>query len=228
MKKCNKCNTVKDFSDFRKNKCSKDGYYLICKDCKKVLDKIYRDKESSKKLKEKWLEDNKERTKESSKNYYYENIDKIKKYSENYYKDNSISIKEKVKNYRLENKDRRSLNDKNRRTNDPIFYIIEKVRGSINKSFYRSGFKKESKTRTILGCEFEEFKIYLESKFEDWMTWDNKGLYNGDFEYGWDIDHIIPMATAETEDDVIRLNHYTNLQPLCSKINREIKRDLYD
>ncbi len=226
MKKCNKCNTVKDFSDFRKNKCSKDGYYLICKDCKKVLDKIYRDKESSKKIKQKWLEDNKERTKESNKKYYYENINDIKEYSKNYYSKKSDKIKERVKVYRSANKDKRSLYDKKRRTNDPIYYIIEKIRGSINKSFYRNGFKKISNTRDILGCEFDEFKLYLESKFEDWMTWENKGLYNGDFNYGWDIDHIIPISYAETEDDVIKLNHYTNLQPLCSKINREIKRDL--
>ena len=57
------------------------------------------------------------------------------------------------------------------------------------------------------------------------MTWDNKGLYNGELNHGWDLDHIIPIDTAITEEDVIRLNHYTNLQPLCSKINRDIKKN---
>jgi hypothetical protein len=32
----------------------------------------------------------------------------------------------------------------------------------------------------------------------------------------WDIDHIIPISSAKTKEDIIRLNHYTNLQPLCS------------
>ena len=27
------------------------------------------------------------------------------------------------------------------------------------------------------------------------------------------------------EEDILKLNHYTNLQPLCSKINRDIKKD---
>jgi len=76
-----------------------------------------------------------------------------------------------------------------------------------------------------LGCSFEEFKIYLESKFEDWMTWENKGLYNGYLNYGWDIDHKIPISSATTEEEMIKLNHYTNLQPLCSYTNRYIKRD---
>jgi hypothetical protein len=63
----------------------------------------------------------------------------------------------------------------------------------------------------------------LESKFEIWMNWDNYGLYNGEFNYGWDIDHIMPLFSAKTEEDVLKLNHYTNLQPLCSKVNRHIK-----
>jgi len=57
------------------------------------------------------------------------------------------------------------------------------------------------------------------------MNWDNQGLYSKNrFNIGWDLDHIIPISSAKTEEDVIRLNHYTNFQPLCSKINRDIKR----
>jgi hypothetical protein len=57
------------------------------------------------------------------------------------------------------------------------------------------------------------------------MTWDNKGLYNGELNYGWDIDHVIPVSSGMTEEEVVKLNHFTNLQPLCSKINRDIKRN---
>ena len=57
------------------------------------------------------------------------------------------------------------------------------------------------------------------------MTWDNYGLYNGELNCGWDIDHIIPLSSVNTEDDIIKLNHYTNLQPLCSYTNRVIKKD---
>ncbi len=95
----------------------------------------------------------------------------------------------------------------------------------IHKHFKNSGYSKKSKTQEIIGCSFEELKLYLESKFEDWMTWDNRGLYNGELNYGWDIDHKTPLASAETEEEIIKLNHYTNLQPLCSYINRVIKRD---
>ena len=57
------------------------------------------------------------------------------------------------------------------------------------------------------------------------MTWENRGLYNGDFDFGWDIDHVIPLSSTKTEEELIKLNHYTNLQPLCSKVNRDIKKN---
>lgn len=57
------------------------------------------------------------------------------------------------------------------------------------------------------------------------MNWENHGKYNGALNFGWDLDHIIPLATAKCTDDIIKLNHYTNFQPLCSKVNRDIKRD---
>ena len=56
------------------------------------------------------------------------------------------------------------------------------------------------------------------------MNWNNRGLYNGELNYGWDIDHIIPLDSAINEIELLRLNHYSNLQPLCSKVNRDIKK----
>jgi hypothetical protein len=89
----------------------------------------------------------------------------------------------------------------------------------------KKGFSKKSKTQDILGCTFEEFKLYIESLFEDWMNWNNHGLYNGELNYGWDLDNIIPQSSVTTEKEIIKLNHHTNYQPLCSKINRDIKRN---
>ena len=98
------------------------------------------------------------------------------------------------------------------------------IKNLIGNSIRNSGFKKLSKTEQILGCTYDDFKLHLESKFESWMNWDNRGLYNGELNHGWDIDHIIPLDTATTELELIQLNHHTNLQPLCSHINRDIKR----
>lgn len=94
------------------------------------------------------------------------------------------------------------------------------IRGVLKKN----GFSKKSKTLDILGCSYDDFKKHIESLWEPWMNWDNYGLYNGELNHGWDIDHIIPSSSACSEEDVYKLNHYSNLQPLCSKINRDVKR----
>jgi len=63
------------------------------------------------------------------------------------------------------------------------------------------------------------------------MSWDNYGNpKDGVLELNktWDLDHIVPLSSAECEEDIIRLNHYSNIQPLCSYVNRNVKRDNID
>lgn len=137
--------------------------------------------------------------------------------------------KEAKKVYRELNNERIKLYQKaykkERRATDPIFKISSLIRTSIGEAFRLNGYGKKTKTNTILGCSFDELKQHLESQFLPWMNWDNHGLYNGELNHGWDIDHIEPLSNAKTEDDIIRLNHYTNLRPLCSQTNRYIKRN---
>lgn len=147
---------------------------------------------------------------------------------QNYYKNRNHNIA-RNKEYKKNNKEklRKSNNDyvKRRKKVDPLFALKIQIRSNILKTFSERSFTKSNNTVNILGCSFIDFKLHLESKFESWMNWDNRGKYKKDvFNYGWDIDHIIPISTATCEADVIRLNHYTNLQPLCSKINRDVKR----
>lgn len=126
-------------------------------------------------------------------------------------------------NYKIEIRERKRLYELNKRKNDILHKLKGNIRTLIGTSHRNKNLRKNTKTENIIGCSYNDFKLYLESKFENWMNWDNYGKYNGDFNYGWDIDHIIPLNNAKTEEDVIKLNHYTNLQPLCSHINRDIK-----
>jgi hypothetical protein len=143
-----------------------------------------------------------------------------------YYNENKEGKPLQMKNYNILKKEEIHKQIKNRYHNDPLYRVKKNVRTSVNRSFNRlfeGKYKKSQKTEQILGCTFEEFFVYLESKFEPWMNWNNKGKYNGEFNYGWDIDHIIPLSSAKTENDIYKLNYYKNLQPLCSKVNRDIK-----
>jgi hypothetical protein len=186
----------------------------------------------------KFKNNNKDKIKKESKEYYEKNKEKKKEYGKNYREENSDTLKEKKKIYYKENKDKWDVYNENkdkdvvnnrqkfRYKTDILYRLKNNISGAINKSLIKKGHTKNSRTTDILGCSIEDFKIYLESKFESWMKWENKGLYNGEFEYGWDIDHIEPLfpeGVERTEEDIIRLNHYTNLQPLCSYMNRYVK-----
>jgi len=188
-------------------------------------DKKTRIKEYQKQYREK----NIEKRKEFAKEYYQNNKEKLKKKKREYYEENKEIILIKIASYQKENKNKinkvKNEYRKNRRDNDSLYNLKHNLRTLISSSFKEKGLKKNSKTCDILGCSFDEFKQYLESKFEDWMNWGNKGLYNGELNYGWDIDHIIPISSATTEEDIVKLNHFTNLRPLCSKVNRVIKRN---
>ena len=56
-------------------------------------------------------------------------------------------------------------------------------------------------------------KKHIESQFKDGMSWEN---HKHD---GWHIDHIIPLSSAKNEENVYKLCHYTNLQPLWATEN---------
>ena len=156
--------------------------------------------------------------------YNNQNTEIKNEYAKKYRENNKNKINEYAKNYRKNNAELIKAKQNTKLKNDVLYKLKHNTRTLIRNSFKNKNLNKNSKTYQILGCSFEEFKSHLESKFELWMNWDNRGLYNGELNYGWDIDHITPLDSAITEEDVIRLNHYTNLQPLCSKVNRDIKR----
>lgn len=103
-----------------------------------------------------------------------------------------------------------------RRQRDPLFLFKHSLRSLISHSFSNKGFSKKSKTAQILGCEFDFLITHIERQFLPGMTWDNRHL--------WHIDHITPLATATTEEEVLALNHFTNLRPIWKDENLK-KRD---
>lgn len=236
---CKKCEIEKELSDYylKKNGSVRSSY---CKNCYNIVYKTKYSKE--------YYEDNKELFKESYKNwsenndrkeymlnYRKENADKLRQNSKEFRENNKElvaqrkndyynsltpeqkdQLREKKKaNYYNNHKQYRDSKNKyfnNRIKNDSIFKLVTNIRSLISNSFKRCDTIKSTKTIEILGCSFEEFKIHLENKFDDKMNWDNQGSY-------WHMDHVIPISSAQTEEEVYRLNHYTNFQPLYWKDN---------
>jgi hypothetical protein len=186
---------------------------------------------------------NKDKINEKKREYNSKNKKELTEHRVNYLKEyrinNELKLKNKAKEYRERTKEKRDEWVKNnkeklkeyyreykkkKRNNDALYKLKCNIQNLIYYRLKTNDVIKDKRTEQILGCTIEEFKLHLESKFESWMNWDNYGLYNGEYNYGWDIDHIIPMVKATNKGEVIEFNHFTNLQPLCSKVNRDIKR----
>src|ERR1035437_3200001 len=131
-----------------------------------------------------------------------------------YYVRNAATCKKKATDYHKNHKDGRNLWEKNKSLNDPFFKLKKRLRHRLRSAFYRLDKSKSSGSAIKdLGCSIEELKIHLESKFQLGMTWNNWTTN------GWHIDHIVPLSSGSSEEELIKLSHYTNLQPLWAKEN---------
>jgi len=122
-----------------------------------------------------------------------------------------LCAKEYKNNLKFLNPEYKSLERKRhyqKYKNDPVYALSKRLRQRI---YHFIRHFKSKKTLEILGCSYEEFKIHIETQFTEGMSWDRLNEIH--------IDHIIPLSSAETIEDVYKLNYYTNLQPLWAKDN---------
>jgi len=63
-----------------------------------------------------------------------------------------------------------------------------------------------------LACDHKQLREHIGSQMGEGMTWDRYRQ--------WEVDHIEPLSAAKSEDELFRLCHYTNLQPLWRRENR--------
>jgi len=128
----------------------------------------------------------------------------------NYYINNTESIREKTNTYYHSHKVERNLWEKNKLESDVLFKLRKRLRHRLRMALYRNQWGKSFSSIKDLGCSLEELKKHLESKFQSGMNWSNYG--NGKDK--WNIDHIIPLASVSSIEEIKDLCHYKNLQPL--------------
>ena len=180
----------------KNNKDKLKTYWLKCRNKKNEKQKIYR-KENKEKVAD-YYKTNKDKIRSKQKIYNQVNKNKLQEYFKKYFQQNKF----KVYNY---------IN--NRLKTDPQYKLSLSLRRRLRcalKGNYRSGSAVKD-----LGCSIEEFKKYIESKFQDGMSWN-------DWNYeGWHIDHIKPLSSFDLTDrnQLLQACHYTNLQPLWAKDN---------
>jgi len=81
---------------------------------------------------------------------------------------------------------------------------------------------KDELREDIFGLNKKDFDDYIESLFEEGMTWDNWGTWVGKWDPEnprWHVDHIIPLSSVDNIEDTKLLWHYTNLRPMWGNQN---------
>ena len=202
VKKCNKCKIEKSVREFCKDKYKKDGYYTLCKSCrKKPTIKI--------------IISNRKRANK----YYQTHKEKVKLYHQM----NREKILERMKLYRQNHREERKLYARNYYNKILRTNINAKLAHALRNRILKAlkNINKSKSTISLLGCSIEEFKKYIESKFKIGMNWKNHGRY------GWHIDHIKPCASFDLSkpEEQCKCFHYTNIQPLWWEENlRKMKK----
>jgi hypothetical protein len=188
---CSKCKEEKNICEFNKSPSNKDGLVSFCKKCRRI--NYLNNKEKVLEQTKLWKLNNKEMLL----SHYNNNKEKIVLQQKKYYNNNKEKVIKRVVDYQ-----------KNKIKEDSLF----KLKKTIQRTIRRYIKNKKFTTTEIIGCDYDSFKIYFESLFTEGMCWDKLGSEIH-------IDHIIPLSSAKTEDELYKLNHYTNLQPLWAKDN---------
>ena len=190
---CKDCGIEKEITNFRRNS-------RQCRKCESIYKKEYYKK--TKEYKKEYSKNYSKENKEYYQKYRNEHKDEMAQYNKNYYQINKRNIIDKNIKY-----------EKNKAKNDNIYKFKKQIRKVIYQSFTRKHFTKNSNTEKIVGCKIEELIEYLLNTYKE-----NYGVdYDSNIKIH--IDHIIPLATAKTEEEVIKLCHYTNLQLLKAEDN---------
>ena len=150
LKKCPRCEIIKPYSDYGLNKSNYAGIMQLCKSCKSIRDKEYRENPIHR-------QKNLDRKKD-----YYERT----KHTERH-KENERRHQEK-RDYKKEYQ--RNISDEFRKFKQNIRALTN---GHLKKR--KDWVKKDSKTSELLGADYFVVKEFISRQFLKGMTWGNHG-----------------------------------------------------
>jgi len=216
MKKCTKCNEIKPRSEFGNHKKTKDKLQCHCKLCIKLNSKVFNENNPN------WSKDyylsRQSHYKNKASKRYKDNKEEILIKQSKYYFKNKTSIQEHYKKWVSINRDKINEYNKERRANNPSIKLAGILRSKISTNVRKVGSIKDQTSLSIVGLDsWDSLKDYIESQFEEGMSWSNYGI--GPNNTTWHIDHKIPISSAHTLEEVKKLNHYTNLRPMWGSDN---------
>lgn len=209
MKACSRCKGSYNIQLFRKNRNKKDGLHSQCKACE--LEYRNRTREDRLVKSKAYYVRNRDLFSSKHKLYRSKNKEILKAYRANYRRANVVKEAIWKGSWYTKNVKNISRKAKERYRTDYFHALKSRVRHRTREAFKRAKIVKPNKTHILLGCTYSTLMRHIESLFTSGMTWENRGK--------WHIDHIIPLASATNEEELIKLCHYTNLQPLWAVDN---------
>lgn len=112
---------------------------------------------------------------------------------------------------------RAKYNEKRRKryAEDAAFYEKSQMARDLRKIL--RGERRRGRFVKLLGTDTAGLRAWLESGFQEGMTWENYGGVDG-----WEIDHRKAYREFDltNEEGKKECYHYTNLQPMWAKENR--------
>jgi len=139
-------------------------------------------------------------------------------YAKEYRQRHPEKIRESLKEYQKANPEKIrqwARNRHHRGMKSPEFVIVKRMRGRLHDELrFRS--RKTVKFASILdfiGCSRSELVKYIESKFKEGTSWENRTE--------WHVDHIRPVSSFDMldENEQRKCFHFSNLQPLWREEN---------
>jgi len=104
---------------------------------------------------------------------------------------------------------------------DVDFKLARKITNYIKETLKRASKPDTGKVKKYLGCTGTQLRQYFEQNHfqeegNEWMSWDNHGGERCHNNQSWEVDHIMPKSSFDLtdEEEVRRVNHWSNLQPL--------------
>jgi hypothetical protein len=220
------CGEEKPLTEFAVEKNNKtDGRRSSCKVCtnQRIRQYFINNPEKKKESDKRAYEQNKANKLAQKKEYYLRKKEEILTKRKEYHLANKEIKNQKCREYRERNLEKvkaktREYQQKHAKrltaqkmeliNSDPLRIFKERIRVVIKGGFTRLKQNKARRTNQIIGADWETVRDHIVSQFTDGMTWE--AFVAGEIH----IDHIKPLASATCEEDIITLNHYTNLQPL--------------
>lgn len=218
-KKCCGCKEHKPFPDFNKSKAGTLGLANICRVCTAAYKVKYKEKYPDK-LRDsnrRRYEANKEKIRAQVAAYRLANPEAVSAAKKACYEKKKAAYIARIREYAATERGRmlrlaaQSKATKRRMAEDPVFAMKRRVYSCISSAISGKNYTKSSRTHEILGCSWVEFKAHIEKQFLKGMTWERRSE--------WHLDHIVPLSTAKTAEEVIALNHFTNFRPLWAQDN---------